>query len=111
VKKDICEALRKDPIKTAKELLRGDGIGYPPCQIAPADADNGTWISIVGKEYKKTEAGMGARSLIKNFHVKIKRSIDEKNRQINNNVDFDHEVVELSSPYRRNAFYSLCIDF
>jgi hypothetical protein len=111
VKKEICEALRKDPTKTAKELQQGDGIGYPPCQFAPAAAENGTWISIVGKEYKKTEAGMGARSLIKNFHVKIKRSIDEKNRQINNNVDFDHEVIELSSPYRRNAFYSLCIDF
>jgi hypothetical protein len=64
VKKEICEALRKDPTKTAKELQQGDGIGYPPCQFAPAAAENGTWISIVGKEYKKTEAGMGARSLI-----------------------------------------------
>ena len=54
---------------------------------------------------------MGARSLIENFHVKIKRSIDEKGRQIDDNVDFDREVVELSSPYRRYAFYSLCIDF
>ncbi|EFX66084.1 hypothetical protein DAPPUDRAFT_332542 [Daphnia pulex] len=38
------------------------------------------------------------RSLIKNFHVKIKRSIDEKDRQIADNVDFDREVVESSSP-------------
>ena len=111
MKQDICEALRKDPTKTAKELQQGDGIGYPPCQFAPAAADNGTWISIVGKEYKKTEAGMGTRSLIENFHVKIKRSIDEKDRQIADNVDFDRKVVELSSPYRRYAFYSLCIDF
>jgi hypothetical protein len=47
---------------------------------------------------------MGARSLIKNFHVKIKRSIDEKDRQIADKVDFYCEVVELSSPYRRYAF-------
>ncbi|EFX64937.1 hypothetical protein DAPPUDRAFT_333682 [Daphnia pulex] len=75
LKQDICEELRKDPTKTAKELQQGDSIGYSPCQFAPAAAYNGTWISI--------------------------RSIDEKDRQIADNVDFDIENVESSSPYRR----------
>ncbi len=42
LKQDICEELRKDPTKTAKELQQGDSIGYSPCQFAPAAAHNGT---------------------------------------------------------------------